>query len=617
MNLFRQIFIFTLATMLCINTTQCTSWENITLTEWTQRCFHQPEFNHVVLPKKDFPQPMIEAGEFIQLLNVYMGTFIHNQFFVNDPSLLNKQVMPNPRYFAEKTFLNSGYVATIGDLHGSVHSLTRNLWQLVKDPNIRMDNNFKIADNARFIITGDSIDRGHYSVECLALLARIFIANPDKVFLVRGNHEHKTITSYQQQKTKSSTSATFTFFDEINCKYPDPRKKTLIKNLSNAMMQTMPIFLTLHAGAPEALYNILFCHGGIPVYFETETNAQGEIAFQTLYSKNVPEFINNLGQPVISEISPEAAKSFTLSDFSQPGTTNGTLFPNFFRGNCCIADTQCAFKCMASQKINLIIRGHQHGLYGLKLLFKNQNELDQYLFSKIIDYFNKVLGSHGLSNEGLIKTVRDSLITKLENKFSSFCLIRLFNLDVEKFNQHKELFHETIENILMTLKERNTFDPEIIPLLRKQFTYKTKNPHEAENSFFELITNGDQSYKGPVNWKTVVSDEDYARHEFNINKYTPIFTLSSATEGLVVTGDTVAILHITPSIQDCTVKIYDTNFYKNSGMPIYSQNFACKYSSITAITDNNFTNIQVLHEDQPAQIPVSQSLIDQAIANVR
>merc|ERR1719409_580394 len=54
---------------------------------------------------------------------------------------------------------------------------------------------------------GDYVDRGFYSVECLLLLTALKVKHPDRMWMVRGNHESRAITQV------------YGFYDECLRKY--------------------------------------------------------------------------------------------------------------------------------------------------------------------------------------------------------------------------------------------------------------------------------------------------------------------------------------------------------------------------------------------------------------
>ena len=45
-----------------------------------------------------------------------------------------------------------------------------------------------------YLFMGDFVDRGFYSVESFLLLLALKVRYPDRIFLIRGNHESRQIT---------------------------------------------------------------------------------------------------------------------------------------------------------------------------------------------------------------------------------------------------------------------------------------------------------------------------------------------------------------------------------------------------------------------------------------
>src|SRR5438067_719039 len=77
------------------------------------------------------------------------------------------------------------------DLHGDIHSLLAELSWLNDQRYLR---EFGIVHtNFYMVYLGDYTDRGAYGVEVLYTLLRLKLANPEKVFLLRGNHEEASM----------------------------------------------------------------------------------------------------------------------------------------------------------------------------------------------------------------------------------------------------------------------------------------------------------------------------------------------------------------------------------------------------------------------------------------
>lgn len=91
----------------------------------------------------------------------------------------------------------SSQAVIIGDLHGSITDL------------INLFSKFLENENTNYVFLGDYVDRGLHSIPVITLLLAFFNKYPDKITLIRGNHEFSHINQL------------YGFYDEILSVYED------------------------------------------------------------------------------------------------------------------------------------------------------------------------------------------------------------------------------------------------------------------------------------------------------------------------------------------------------------------------------------------------------------
>jgi diadenosine tetraphosphatase ApaH/serine/threonine PP2A family protein phosphatase len=95
----------------------------------------------------------------------------------------------------------SSPVTICGDIHGQFPDLL----QL-----FRIAGEIAADKSMNYIFLGDLVDRGYNSVETLTFLLLLKVRFPEKITLIRGNHETRQVTSI------------YGFYDECNKKYSTP-----------------------------------------------------------------------------------------------------------------------------------------------------------------------------------------------------------------------------------------------------------------------------------------------------------------------------------------------------------------------------------------------------------
>ncbi|CBN75553.1 conserved unknown protein [Ectocarpus siliculosus] len=141
-------------------------------------------------------------------------------------------------------------VYVFGDIHGNLEDL-----------NFFADNMWKLGMNVtagKFLFLGDYVDRGMQGLECLAYLFSLKIENPDKMFMLRGNHELRDVNGWIEHYGERS------FLWQCQNRFGEALGEKVWESC-NAVFDRLPL-----AGVID---QDIFCvHGGIPRPLEGSTS---------------------------------------------------------------------------------------------------------------------------------------------------------------------------------------------------------------------------------------------------------------------------------------------------------------------------------------------------------
>jgi predicted phosphodiesterase len=133
-------------------------------------------------------------------------------------------------------FIPQAKIMVVGDLHGDLETLHKIIQQFFRD------------DYDILLFLGDYVDRGAKQVEVINVLFYYKKILPERIILLRGNHEDPIINRQ------------YGFYDQVRLKFKD--NKTFFRAY-NQIFSKLPLaaitwngILCLHGGIPEGLDNI-------------------------------------------------------------------------------------------------------------------------------------------------------------------------------------------------------------------------------------------------------------------------------------------------------------------------------------------------------------------------
>lgn len=111
----------------------------------------------------------------------------------------------------ENLIYMSDPVSIIGDIHGQFYDLPKIL-----------ELGGELSGNNKYLFLGDYVDRGMFSIEVVTYLYSLKVSNtliqlnyPDKVYLLRGNHECRQLTAFFNFKSECELKYDLEVYEKI------------------------------------------------------------------------------------------------------------------------------------------------------------------------------------------------------------------------------------------------------------------------------------------------------------------------------------------------------------------------------------------------------------------
>ncbi|EAY21707.1 Ser/Thr protein phosphatase, putative [Trichomonas vaginalis G3] len=196
-------------------------------------------------------------------------------------------------------------LVVVGDIHGNFADIHR-IFRIFGQP-----------PRTKFLFLGDYVDRGAYSFHCITLLLSLQICYPDRLFLLRGNHEFSLICNM------------YGFSSELNQIFGRSQANQIFM-LFNEVFSWMPI--------SALIGGVIFCvHGGLARNLEKV------------------DHIDLIQRPILTFEQSPITSDLVWSD---PGEISEPIGPGV-RGHGVTFGPRAVAYFLAKNSLKMLIRAHQ------------------------------------------------------------------------------------------------------------------------------------------------------------------------------------------------------------------------------------------------------------------
>lgn len=313
-------------------------------------------------------------------------------------------------YVMKLTVNENSEISFFGDYHSGIYSLVECLLDL-RNKDFFEDDTWILREDKYIVFTGDLVDRGPYSTECLYLVYCLFVINnqnTERVIILNGNHEEKNYYS--------SKYGDFGF--ELETQIQDET----IKNDFETLIDKLP--LALFVKYDNFNYWYQFCHGsasGIHInnfvfytFLNNEDNTdkiflfpQKGQTYELIYDKTFILPLTSGDGFMWSDMTNEKISEL---DFDNP-IIRENIYNSAVKGRPIFFKDQLQ-EILSELNIKMVISGHQDQV-NLGLIVKDGVENDNYVDN--LYYYNKSILEKGTklkTHQMLTSSNIDNQVTK-------------------------------------------------------------------------------------------------------------------------------------------------------------------------------------------------------------